>query len=197
MPHLPSSTDLPSSDFFVCLFSLKRKVLKGKCFADVEEVKQKMAETLKDIKINKFKNYWAVEKCLNGCSASNEEYLEGDWSLNIRINIHVFNKLILFWGALPSYAIHIINLQRLCNVVNKCFNVQKARVSSITLTGMAQFIGCHPSKQKVAHLIPNQHTWIGLQVQSMVRVHMTGNQSMFLFHIDVSLPLFLPPFPSH
>ena len=30
--------------------------LKGKHFADVEEVKQKMAEALKSIKIHKFKN---------------------------------------------------------------------------------------------------------------------------------------------
>ena len=34
---------------------IKKKVLKGKCFADVEEAKQKMAEALKSIKIDKFK----------------------------------------------------------------------------------------------------------------------------------------------
>ena len=33
-----------------------KKVLKGKYFADAEEVKQKMAEALKDTKIDKFKN---------------------------------------------------------------------------------------------------------------------------------------------
>ena len=33
-----------------------KKVLKGKCFADVEEVQQKMAEALKGIKVDKFKN---------------------------------------------------------------------------------------------------------------------------------------------
>ena len=32
-----------------------KKVLKGKQFADVEEVKQKMAEALKGIKIDEFK----------------------------------------------------------------------------------------------------------------------------------------------
>ena len=32
------------------------KVLKGKIFADVEKVNQKMAETLKGIKIDEFKN---------------------------------------------------------------------------------------------------------------------------------------------
>ena len=33
-----------------------KKVLEGKHFANVEEVKQKTAEALKGIKINKFKN---------------------------------------------------------------------------------------------------------------------------------------------
>ena len=33
-----------------------KKVIKGKCFADVEEMKQKTAEALKGIKIDKFKN---------------------------------------------------------------------------------------------------------------------------------------------
>ena len=33
-----------------------KKILKGKCFADMEEMKQKTAETLKGTKINKFKN---------------------------------------------------------------------------------------------------------------------------------------------
>ena len=33
-----------------------KKFLKGKHFADVEDVKQKMAETLKGIKIDKLKN---------------------------------------------------------------------------------------------------------------------------------------------
>ena len=38
------------------LFPQVKNVHKGKCFADVEEVKQKTAETLKSIKIEKFKN---------------------------------------------------------------------------------------------------------------------------------------------
>ena len=33
-----------------------KKVLKGRCFADVKEVQQKMAEALKGIKVDKFKN---------------------------------------------------------------------------------------------------------------------------------------------
>ena len=33
-----------------------KKALKGKCFGDVGQVKQKMAETIKGIKIDEFKN---------------------------------------------------------------------------------------------------------------------------------------------
>ena len=36
----------------------------------------------------------------------------------------------------------------------------------------------------------------GLQVRSPVRARARGNKLMFLFHMDVSLPLSLPPFPS-
>ena len=57
MPHPPSSPNLALSDFFVCLFPRMKKVLKRKPFADVEEVKQKTVETLKCIKIDKFKHY--------------------------------------------------------------------------------------------------------------------------------------------
>ena len=54
--HPPYSPDLTPSDFFVVVFSPVKKVLKGKHFADVGEVKQKAAEALKGIKIDKFKN---------------------------------------------------------------------------------------------------------------------------------------------
>ena len=55
MPRPPYTPHLTSRGF-VCLFvSLDEKVLKGKCFADVEEVKQTTAEGLKGIKIEKFK----------------------------------------------------------------------------------------------------------------------------------------------
>ena len=33
---------------------------------------------------------------------------------------------------------------------------------------------------------------LGLWVQALVEAHVRGNQSMFLSHIDVSLPVFLP-----
>ena len=38
-----------------------KKVLRGKYFADLEEKKQKMAEALKDVKIDMFRNFSAVE----------------------------------------------------------------------------------------------------------------------------------------
>ena len=56
-----------------------KKVLKRKHFAHVEEGKPKMAEALKDIKIDEFKNCFEQwKKCLNRCIASNGEYFEGD-----------------------------------------------------------------------------------------------------------------------
>ena len=64
VPHPPYSPDLDPSKFFVC-FPQMKKVLKGKHFVDVEEVKQTKktktkkknpAEALKGIKIDKFKN---------------------------------------------------------------------------------------------------------------------------------------------
>ena len=53
MPHPPYSPDLTLRDFF--LFPWMRNVLKGKHFADVEDVKQEMAETLKGIKLESSK----------------------------------------------------------------------------------------------------------------------------------------------
>ena len=61
-----------------------KKVLKGKCFAHPEEVKQNMAEALKRIKMEDFKNcseQW--KKCLDKCVASNAEYFEGDSTLSM------------------------------------------------------------------------------------------------------------------
>ena len=54
MPHLPCLPDLALREFF--LFPWMKKVLKGKYFANMEGVKQKLAEALKGIKIDKFKN---------------------------------------------------------------------------------------------------------------------------------------------
>ena len=73
-PHVPP---FPKR-LFVCAFLQMIKVLKGKHFTDLEEVKKK-AETLKSIKINKFKNCFEQwRKCLSRCFASNGEYFEGD-----------------------------------------------------------------------------------------------------------------------
>ena len=61
-----------------------KTVLKEKRFADVEKVKRKMAEALIGIKIDEFRNCFEQwKKCLSRCIASNVEYFEGDWSLNM------------------------------------------------------------------------------------------------------------------
>ena len=77
MPHPPYSPDVTPSNFF--LFPWLKNVFKEKCFADVEEVEKKMAEALKALKINEFKNCFEQwKKHLNRCIASNGEYFEGD-----------------------------------------------------------------------------------------------------------------------
>ena len=77
MLHPPYSPNLVPSDFF--LFPHMKKVLKGKYFVDVEEVKQRMAEALKSIKINKLKHCFEQwKKCLSRCIVSNGEYFEDD-----------------------------------------------------------------------------------------------------------------------
>ena len=55
-------------------------------------------------------------------------------------------------------------------------------------------VGHLPENWKVAGSNPKCHK-PGLQVRSPIRVHMRGNWSIFLSHMDDSLPLFLPPFP--
>ena len=60
-----------------------KKVLKGEHFANVEEVKQRMAETLKGIKIDEFKNCFEQWESLDRCTVSNGKYFESDWNLNI------------------------------------------------------------------------------------------------------------------
>ena len=73
-PYLPYPTR--ATVFF---FPWMKKVLKGKRFADVEEVKQNMTEALKGITIDQFKNCLEQqEKRLNRCVASDGEYFEGD-----------------------------------------------------------------------------------------------------------------------
>ena len=84
MPHPPYSFDLTCKRLFVCLFHWMKKVLKGKIFGYMEEVKQKTVEALKGINTDQFKNcleQWG--KSLDRCIASNGEYFEGDWSLNM------------------------------------------------------------------------------------------------------------------
>ena len=63
------------------------------------------------------------------------------------------------------------------------------------LTREAEWLGCPPAKLKIASLISGQGTCLSCRFGSLVGMSTRGNQSIFLSHIDVSLPLFLSPFP--
>ena len=79
MLHPPYSPHIIPSDFF--LFLQMKNSSKGNI---LEEVKQKIAEALKDTKIDKFNNRFEQrKKCLDRCSTSNGEYSEGNSSLNM------------------------------------------------------------------------------------------------------------------
>ena len=77
----PYSPDLAPCDFF--LFSRMKKVLKGKRFADVEEVKKKTMKALRGIILQEFQDGFEKWKTrLDRCIASNGQYCEGDWICN-------------------------------------------------------------------------------------------------------------------
>ena len=65
----------------------------------------------------------------------------------------------------------------------------------IALVGVAQWIECQSKNQRVISSVPSQRiSWILGQIPS--GEHVRGNRSMYLSHIDISLPLFLPPLHS-
>ena len=75
--HFTHSPDPALSKFF--LFPWMKKAFKGKHFAHVEEEKQKIAEALRGININEFKNgFDQWKKYLDRCFASNGECFGGD-----------------------------------------------------------------------------------------------------------------------
>ena len=82
MPHPSYSLDLTWVTLY--MFPGMKKVLKREHLAEVENMKQKLAEALKGMKIDEFKTHFEQrEKSLGKCIASNGEYFEGDWSLNM------------------------------------------------------------------------------------------------------------------
>ena len=79
---------------------------------------------------------------------------------------------------------------------NKLENSQFSNLlqNFLALTSVAPWVGCRPTKRKVASSIRSGHM-PGSQVQSPVGVCVRGNPSRFLSHTDVPPPLLLPPLP--
>ena len=61
--------------------------------------------------------------------------------------------------------------------------------TSLALAGVAQWTECWPANQTVTGLIPSQVTCLGFGPSPQLGAHERQPT-------DVSLPLFLPPFPS-
>ena len=62
--------------------------------------------------------------------------------------------------------------------------------NTLALAGVAQWIECRPANQRVAGSIPSQDTRLGCGPGPQQGA---GKRQP---HLDVSLPLFFPPFPS-
>ena len=69
--------------------------------------------------------------------------------------------------------------------------------NSLVLTGVDQLAG-HSQSHKVrgCQFDSRLGHMPGLQAQSLIGLPARGNQSMFLLHIGVSLPPFIPSLPS-
>ena len=77
----PSLFTQSCSERLFCLFVFPvKKLLEGKYFAYVEELKPKTADTLQGIQTEQFKNYLSSGKNISVgvLTKSNGEYLEGD-----------------------------------------------------------------------------------------------------------------------
>ena len=111
-PCAPPSLLTWSQPEWLYFISQMKTVLKRKCFASVEEMKQKVAEALKNIEINEFKTVLSSgKKCLNSCITWNGKYFEGRRQkvkhvrLNTQFFIHKFHILGILhctlWKAFP------------------------------------------------------------------------------------------------
>ena len=90
---------------WLCCCCLK-KVLKGKCFVDVEEVKQKMADALKGSRLMSSKTVLSSGKNVSiGVLHQMESTLKVTEVWTCRNNYTLFYKWILFWGVAPR--IHV------------------------------------------------------------------------------------------
>ena len=77
IPHPPYSPELAPHDFF--LFPRTKRQVKGKRFADVSKVKNKMLDIFNNISAEEYqKCFQQWEKCCYKCTEAKGEYSEGD-----------------------------------------------------------------------------------------------------------------------
>ena len=96
------------------------------------------------------------------------------------------------WGDHPFPPISLAHSQ-LCPLllaIATSIPLHSQKCPSTALAGVAQWTECWPVNQRVTDLIPSQGTCLGCGPGPQYEVH-EGQP-----HTDVSLPLFLLPFPS-
>ena len=80
----------------------------------------------------------------------------------------------------------------MCRIIAQCLEMYYnilMKFIFLALAGVAQWIQCWPVNQRVAGLIPSQDKCLVCGPGPQWGMHKRQP------HIDVSLPLFLPPFP--
>ena len=108
-----------------------------------------------------------------------------------------FLILINSFFFLLSLVLLVSHLKNLCLTEgHKYLLLFSFKTVIIGLTSVAQLFGHHPAKWKVTGSISSQGTCLGCHL-FLTGACRRGSRLKFLPHIDVSLPLFLPLFPSH
>ena len=102
--------------------------------------------------------------------------------------------LPLIWRIYYSLATYVVSFDSYNGIMRQTLEIPhlKEEIKSIelALAGVAQWIELQPANQRVTGLIPSQST--SLSCGPGPQDGVCERQP----HIDVSLPLFLPPFPS-
>ena len=82
-----------------------------------------------------------------------------------------------------------VNLVLITNSINNHTYLIYLKVTYSALAGVSQWIECQPAQQRVNSSVPSQSTCLGCGPGPQCGAYKRHP------NIDVSLPLFLPPFP--
>ena len=170
-PHPPYSPYLTRSNFFS--FPGWKKSSKGNIllmWKRWNKQTNKMVETLKGVKINKFRNcseQW--KKRVKRYIAANGEYFESDWNLNVRISTQFFINKFHFEGVpphtKPSPVINSYSLEKhselgTWNLTDLCWNHASSTLPGVTGIVNRESLGHGSCLSGVGHSTVAPWLWV-------------------------------------